>query len=84
MIAPLRKQNNLTKLKTTQRKSPTVRPYIIFSLPSYDTEKKKSVRKRDSYCTDMILDMYNSIQARVVLKTGVLAIFPRIFAFFAL
>ena len=27
---------------------------------------------------------YNSIQARVVLKTGVLAIFPRIFAFFAL
>jgi hypothetical protein len=60
MIAPLRKQNNLTKLKTTQRKSPTVRPYVIFSLPSYDTEKKKSVRKRDSYCTDMILDMYST------------------------
>ena len=60
IIAPPRKHNNLTKLKTTQRKSPTVRPYIIFSLPSYDTEKKKSVRKRDSYCTDMILDMYST------------------------
>ena len=65
MIAPLRKQNNLTKLKTTQRKSPTVRPYIIFSLPSYDMIQKRrkayvSVIRIILYSTDMILDMYST------------------------
>ena len=45
-------------------------------------ERLQPLEKRMPH-TGIVL-LYNSIQARVVLKTGVLAIFPRIFAFFAL